>query len=83
MTQDRLHAQAMISIENKLVRDIPDFNKKVIEKFVNQREVKKACRFFPHIDALEHVYPQICISHGSIQNLTETFKLTDQRWLNE
>ncbi|XP_039592508.1 uncharacterized protein LOC120515512 [Polypterus senegalus] len=38
MTQDRLNALAMLSIEKKLVRDIPDFNKKVIEKFVNQKE---------------------------------------------
>ncbi len=35
MTQDAL---AMLSIEKKLVKDIPDFNKKVVEKFVNQKE---------------------------------------------
>ncbi len=38
MTQDRLNALAMLSIEKKLVKDIPDFNTKVIEKFVNQKE---------------------------------------------
>ncbi|KAJ4947566.1 hypothetical protein JOQ06_009601 [Pogonophryne albipinna] len=31
MSQDRLNALAMLSMEKKLIRDIPDFNKKVIE----------------------------------------------------
>ncbi|XP_075965760.1 histone-lysine N-methyltransferase SETDB1-B isoform X3 [Anarhichas minor] len=31
-TQDRLDALAMLSMEKKLARDIPDFNKKVIER---------------------------------------------------
>lgn len=30
MTQDRLNALAMLSMEKKLVRNIPDFNKRVI-----------------------------------------------------
>ncbi|KAI9536407.1 hypothetical protein NQZ68_033666 [Dissostichus eleginoides] len=38
MSQDRLNALAMLSMEKKLVRDIPDFNKKVIERFATQKE---------------------------------------------
>ncbi|KAM4567259.1 zinc finger MYM-type protein 1-like isoform 2-T3 [Odontesthes bonariensis] len=38
MTQDRLNALAMLSLEKKLVRDIPDFNKRVIEKLATQKE---------------------------------------------
>ncbi|XP_010864295.2 zinc finger MYM-type protein 1-like [Esox lucius] len=33
VSKDRLHALAMLSTEKKLTREIPDFNKKVIEKF--------------------------------------------------
>ena len=38
MAQDRLNALAMLSIEKKLTRDIPDFNKRVIEKFASQKD---------------------------------------------
>ncbi len=38
MTQDHLNALAMLSIEKKLVRDALVFNKKVMEKFVSQKE---------------------------------------------
>ncbi|KAL3046778.1 hypothetical protein OYC64_021081 [Pagothenia borchgrevinki] len=38
MSQDRLNALAMLSMEKKLVREIPDFNKKVIERFATQKE---------------------------------------------
>ena len=38
MAQDRLNAQAMLSIENKLTWDIPDFNKRLIEKFASQKD---------------------------------------------
>ena len=38
MSQDRLNALAMLSMEKKLVRDIPDFNNKVIERFATQKE---------------------------------------------
>ncbi|KAI4830253.1 hypothetical protein KUCAC02_001897 [Chaenocephalus aceratus] len=38
MSQDRLNALAMLSMEKKLVRDIPDFNKKVIERFATEKE---------------------------------------------
>ncbi|CAM4638184.1 unnamed protein product [Leuciscus chuanchicus] len=38
MTQDRLNALAMLSMEKKLIRDIPDFNKRVIERFATQKE---------------------------------------------
>lgn len=33
MAQDRLNALAMLSIEKKLLQDIPDFDNKVIEVF--------------------------------------------------
>ncbi|XP_063749607.1 zinc finger MYM-type protein 1-like [Eleginops maclovinus] len=36
MTQDRLNALAMLSIEKKLIRSIPDFNTRVIERFATQ-----------------------------------------------
>lgn len=38
MGQDRLNALAMLSIEKKLTRDIPDFNTRVIEKFATQKD---------------------------------------------
>ena len=38
MSHDCLNALAMLSMEKKLVRDIPDFNKKVIERFATQKE---------------------------------------------
>ncbi|XP_074524579.1 zinc finger MYM-type protein 1-like [Halichoeres trimaculatus] len=38
MLQDRLNALAMLSIEKKMTKDIPDFNSKVIEKFASQKE---------------------------------------------
>ncbi|XP_041946472.1 zinc finger MYM-type protein 1-like [Alosa sapidissima] len=38
MAQDRLNALAMLSIEKKLTRDIPDFNTRVIERFATQKD---------------------------------------------
>ncbi|KAJ8349613.1 hypothetical protein SKAU_G00247430 [Synaphobranchus kaupii] len=38
MSQDRLNALAMLSMEKKLVKDIPDFNHRVIEKFASLKE---------------------------------------------
>ncbi|KAI2647080.1 Zinc finger MYM-type protein 1 [Labeo rohita] len=38
MAKDRLNALAMLSIEKKLTRDIPDFNTSVIEKFATQKD---------------------------------------------
>ena len=38
MGQDRLNALAMLSIENGLVRDIPNFNTRVIERFAAQKD---------------------------------------------
>ncbi|XP_033990409.1 uncharacterized protein LOC117485813 [Trematomus bernacchii] len=38
MTQDRLNALAMLSIEKKLIRSIPVFNTRVIERFATQKE---------------------------------------------
>ncbi|XP_067284102.1 zinc finger MYM-type protein 1-like isoform X2 [Pseudorasbora parva] len=38
MTQERLNALAMLSVEKKLVTEITDFNQKVIEKFASQKE---------------------------------------------
>jgi hypothetical protein len=38
MAQDHLNALAMLSIEKKLTRDIPDFNTRVIEKFATQKD---------------------------------------------
>ncbi|KAL1005408.1 hypothetical protein UPYG_G00058730 [Umbra pygmaea] len=35
MSQERLNALAILSIENRLIREIPDFNGKVIEKFAS------------------------------------------------
>lgn len=40
MTQDRLNALAMLSMEKKLVRNIPDFNKEVIESFATQKDTR-------------------------------------------
>ncbi|XP_062261961.1 zinc finger MYM-type protein 1-like [Platichthys flesus] len=37
-TQGHLNALAMLSMEKKLVRNIPDFNNRVIERFANQKE---------------------------------------------
>ncbi|XP_049902360.1 uncharacterized protein LOC126391557 [Epinephelus moara] len=38
MTQDRLNALAMLSMEKNLVRNIPDFSKRVIESFATQKD---------------------------------------------
>ncbi|KAL2095588.1 hypothetical protein ACEWY4_007736 [Coilia grayii] len=38
MTQDRLNALAMLSIEKKMTCEIPDFNTRVIEKFASQKD---------------------------------------------
>lgn len=38
MTQERLNALAMLSMEKRLVTEITDFNQKVIEKFAGQKE---------------------------------------------
>ncbi|XP_056306384.1 uncharacterized protein LOC130218267 [Danio aesculapii] len=38
MTQERLNALAMLSIEKRLVTEMTDFNQKVIEKFASQKE---------------------------------------------
>ncbi|KAM4628575.1 zinc finger MYM-type protein 1-like [Polymixia lowei] len=38
MTQDHLNALAMLSMEKKLTKDIPDFNRRVIEKFASVKE---------------------------------------------
>lgn len=38
MSQDRLSALAMLSIEKDLIMDIPDFNQKVIDKFAQNKE---------------------------------------------
>ncbi|XP_064180996.1 zinc finger MYM-type protein 1-like isoform X1 [Anguilla rostrata] len=38
MTQDRLNALAMLSMEKKLIRNIPDFNNRVIERFATQKD---------------------------------------------
>ena len=38
MTQERLNALAMLSMEKKLVTDMIDFNQRVIEKFANLKE---------------------------------------------
>lgn len=37
VTQDRLNALAMLSMEMKLVRNIPDFNNRVSERFSTQK----------------------------------------------
>lgn len=37
MAQDRLNALAMLSIEKKLLQDIPDFDNKVIEVFAGNK----------------------------------------------
>ncbi len=38
MTQERLNALAMLSMEKRLVTEMTDFNQKVIEIFANQKE---------------------------------------------
>ena len=38
MTQERLNALAMLSMEKRVVTKMTDFNQKVIEKFANQKE---------------------------------------------
>ncbi|XP_049926797.1 zinc finger MYM-type protein 1-like [Epinephelus moara] len=38
MTQDRLNALAMLSMDKNLVRNIPDFNNRVIESFATQKD---------------------------------------------
>ncbi|XP_073323342.1 zinc finger MYM-type protein 1-like [Pagrus major] len=38
MSQDRLNALAMLSMEKKLVKTIPDFNHRVIEKFASLKD---------------------------------------------
>ena len=38
MAQDRLNALAMLSIEKNLTRDIPEFNRLVIEKFAHMKD---------------------------------------------
>ena len=38
MSQERLNALAMLSVEKKKTNDIPNFNKLVIEKFATQKE---------------------------------------------
>ena len=38
MSQDRLNALAMLSVEKKLVKTIPDFNQRVIEKFASLKD---------------------------------------------
>ncbi|XP_044749776.1 zinc finger MYM-type protein 1-like [Coccinella septempunctata] len=38
MSQDRLNALACLSIEQKLIRSIPDFNEKVIDKFALKKD---------------------------------------------
>ncbi|XP_035034439.1 zinc finger MYM-type protein 1-like [Hippoglossus stenolepis] len=37
-TQEHLNALAMLSMEKKLVRNIPDFNNRVVERFANQKD---------------------------------------------
>lgn len=38
MTQDRLNALSVLSIEKKFIHSMPDFNKKVIEHFASNKE---------------------------------------------
>ncbi|KAM8898382.1 uncharacterized protein AB9W97_009311 isoform 1-T2 [Spinachia spinachia] len=42
VTHDRLNALAMLSVEKQLLRDIPDFNKKVNERFLCLLERRKS-----------------------------------------
>ncbi|XP_048085448.1 zinc finger MYM-type protein 1-like [Alosa alosa] len=44
-TQERLNALAMLSVENRLVTEMIDFNQKVIEKFAAQNERKAQFMF--------------------------------------
>lgn len=37
MSQDRLNALCVLSIEKKIIQTIPDFNKKVIEHFASEK----------------------------------------------
>ncbi|XP_063741896.1 zinc finger MYM-type protein 1-like [Eleginops maclovinus] len=72
MSQDRLNALAMLSMEKNLVKTIPDFNQRVIEKFaaVKDRMAKcddgdkkalDSCLLEPHCtpltEALGNLYP--------------------------
>ncbi|XP_040189964.1 zinc finger MYM-type protein 1-like [Rana temporaria] len=45
MTQERLNALAMLSMEKRVVTEMTDFNQKVIEKFASQKE-RRANFFF-------------------------------------
>jgi len=45
MTQERLNALTMLSMEKRLVTEMPDFNQKVIEKFAGQKERRAKCMF--------------------------------------
>ncbi|XP_056089373.1 zinc finger MYM-type protein 1-like [Rhinichthys klamathensis goyatoka] len=38
MSQERLNALAMLSMEKKIVKDMPNFNNKVIDRFATQKE---------------------------------------------
>lgn len=38
MSQERLNAIAMLSMEKKIVKDMPNFNSKVIDRFATQKE---------------------------------------------
>ena len=38
MTDDRLNALGMLSTEKKLIREMPDFNELVIDKFAQLKE---------------------------------------------
>lgn len=45
MTQERLNALALLSMEKRLVTEMTDFNQRVIEKFAVQRERRAKCMF--------------------------------------
>ena len=45
MTEDRLNALAMMSVEKTLVTEMPDFNQKVIETFAGLKERRATCMF--------------------------------------
>ena len=38
MSQERMNALAMLSMEKKIVKDMPNFNNKVIDRFATQKE---------------------------------------------
>ena len=45
-SEDRLNALAMLSMEKKLVKDIPDFNHRlVIERFASLKERRAKCMY--------------------------------------